>query len=82
MMVHVLLFWGPSLKESFKLALKNEQPDVHYQVGKTLFFRVVALSVHDIGDEEVQRGSMVVVYHAPCFVVYHRFFVCSLYTCT
>lgn len=29
---HVFLFWGPSIRESFRLAPKNEQPDRQYDL--------------------------------------------------
>ena len=32
MIAHVVLFWGPYVRDCFKLAHNKEQPDPHYQV--------------------------------------------------
>jgi hypothetical protein len=32
MIAHVVLFWGPSVRDSLKVAYRKELPDPHYQV--------------------------------------------------
>ena len=38
---HVILFWGPYVVESFKLAYNKQQPDPHFQVRTVVFTKSI-----------------------------------------
>ena len=37
MIAHVVMFWGPYARDSFKLSYRNEHPDPHYRVSMAIF---------------------------------------------
>ena len=79
-LTHVLLFWGPSIMESFRLMKTNTQPDRHFQVNSMLSHHAAAGLLYYRRCRSTRRshggGSL-------CFLSCHLLLVCpSVYTVT